>query len=82
MPDVFLMMEVKSGKLGNWPHGGRGPGGHLCLCVKTQRLLWRDGWSTGLVLEAFRTKQFYTDDVISHDMQEYVEDFPEKSITK
>ena len=43
MPDVFLMMEVKSGKLGNWPHGGRGPGGHLCLCVKAQRLVWRDG---------------------------------------
>ena len=43
MPDVFLMMEVKSGKLGNWPHGGHGRGGHLCLCVKTQRLVWRDG---------------------------------------
>ena len=52
------------------------------MLVRQSTTLGLAGWSTGLVLEAFRSKQFYTDDVISHDMQEYVEDFPEKSITK
>ena len=53
------------------------------MLVRQNTTLGLAGWSTGLVLEAFRTKQFYTDDVISHlTSKNMLKIFLKKSITK